>query len=63
MENAEACSNLLDDYGVNYVDAEAASARQPITTLNTMEEITDDSIDYVHLMGQNLDVLRQALRK
>lgn len=63
VENAEACSNLLDDYGVNYVDAEDSSARQPITTLNTMEEITDDSIDYVHLMGQNLDVLRQALRK
>lgn len=63
VENAEACSNLLDDYGVNYVDAEDASARQPITTLNTMEEITDDSIDYVHLMGQNLDTLRQTLRK
>ena len=63
VENAEACSNLLDDYGVTYIDAEDASARQPITTLNTMEEINDDSVDYVHLMGQNLDMLRQALRK
>ena len=31
--------------------------------MNTMEDITDDSIDYIHLMGQNLDTLRQTLRK
>lgn len=63
VEDAEACSNLLNDYGVTYIDAKDASARQQITTLNTMEEITDDSVDYIHLMGQNLDTLRQTLRK
>lgn len=63
VEDAEACSNLLNDYGVTYIDAKDASARQQITTLNTMEDITDDSIDYIHLMGQNLDTLRQTLRK
>lgn len=63
VENAEACSNLLDDYGVSYADSENVNARQQSIEMNTMEDITDDSIDYIHLMGQNLDTLRQTLRK
>ena len=63
VENAEACSNLLDDYGVSYADSENVNARQQSIEMNTMKDITDDSIDYIHLMGQNLDTLRQTLRK
>lgn len=63
VEDNKAYSSLLDDYGISYTDAKNASTKQQIVDLNTMEDITDDSIDYVHLMGLNLDTLRRALRK
>ncbi len=62
VENAEACSNLLDDYGVNYVDAEDASARQPITTLNTMEEITALAKD-MGVTVEEINMRRAALHE
>lgn len=64
VSDDKAFSSLLDDYNLSYTDAKNVNTKNKhIVELNTMEDITDDSIDYVHLMGQNLDTLRQALRK
>ena len=37
--------------------------REQVVEMNMMGNITDESGDYVHLMGQNLDALRDGLRK
>lgn len=54
-------SSLMDDYKIKYSAAENTKQQQ-VVEMNTMEEITDESTDYVHMMGQNLDALRDGLR-
>ena len=64
VSDEKAFSNLLDDYSLSYADAKKVNTKNKhIVELNIMEDITEDSVDYVHLMGENLDILRQALRK
>lgn len=55
-------SSLMDDYKIKYSAAENTKQQQ-VVEMNMMGNITDESSDYVHLMGQNLDALRDGLRK
>ena len=54
-------SSLMDDYKIKYSAAENTKQQQ-VVEMNMMGNITDESSDYVHLMGQNLDALRDGLR-